>query len=422
MNDYIKRTMEKTVEKMKKSFPVIMITGPRQVGKTTLLSIMADKNKNEKINFISLDDLNARALAIEDPELFLRTYEMPLIIDEFQYAPNLLSYIKIIVDKKRLENLKDNNVKCNGLFYLTGSQAFETMENVTESLAGRIAILDMNGLTNREIENMEDEVFLPDLEVLKNKKKTEILSTIQVFDKIIKGSYPEIYKNKEIDRNEYFETYIRTYIERDIRQLINVQDEIKFLKFISNVAVRTGQELNLSDICNGVGITSVTAEKWLSILKNTGIIYLLQPYSNNNVARIVKKPKVYFMDTGLACYLAGYMDSITLEKSAYNGAIFETYFISEIIKSYINNGFDAKKYLYYYRDNNGKEIDLLIIKNNIVYPIEIKKSANPGKEAIKNFSVVNKFGLEVGNGGVICMKSEIFPIDKENNYIPIELI
>ena len=422
MNDYIKRTMEKTVEKMKKSFPVIMITGPRQVGKTTLLSIMADKNKNEKINFISLDDLNARALAIEDPELFLRTYEMPLIIDEFQYAPNLLSYIKIIVDKKRLENLKNNNVKCNGLFYLTGSQAFETVENVTESLAGRIAILDMNGLTNREIENMEDEVFLPDLEVLKNKRKTEILSTIQVFDKIIKGSYPEIYKNENLDRNEYFETYIRTYIERDIRQLINVQDEIKFLKFISNVAVRTGQELNLSDICNGVGITSVTAEKWLSILKNTGIIYLLQPYSNNNVARIVKKPKVYFMDTGLACYLAGYMDSITLEKSAYNGAIFETYVISEIIKSYINNGFDAKKYLYYYRDNNGKEIDLLIIKNNIVYPIEIKKSANPGKEAIKNFSVVNKFGLEVGNGGVICMKSEIFPIDKENNYIPIELI
>ncbi len=422
MSDYISRTMEKTVDKMKKSFPVIMITGPRQVGKTTLLSMMVEKDKNEKINFISLDDLNARTLAIEDPELFLRTYEMPLIIDEFQYAPNLLSYIKIIVDKKRLENLKNNSVMCNGLFYLTGSQAFETMENVTESLAGRIAVLDMNGLTNRELENIEDEVFVPDLEILKNKKSTEVLSTIQVFDKIIKGSYPEIYKNKELDRNEYFETYIRTYIERDIRQIINVQDEIKFLKFISNVAVRTGQELNLTDICNGIGITNVTAEKWLSILRNTGIVYLLQPYSNNSVARIVKKPKVYFMDTGLACYLAGYMDSKTLEKSAYNGAIFETYVISEIIKSYINNGLDAKKYLYYYRDNNGKEIDLLIIKNNVVYPIEIKKSANPGKEAIKNFSVVKKFGLEVGNGGVICMKSEIFPIDRENNYIPIELI
>ena len=363
-----------------------------------------------------------RALAIEDPELFLRTYEMPLVIDEFQYAPNLLSYIKIIVDNKRLENLKNNKVKCNGLFYLTGSQAFETMENVTESLAGRISILDLNGLTNREIENMENELFIPDIEILKKKKKTKIESTIEVFEKIIKGSYPELYKNKDIDRNQYFETYIRTYIERDIRQLINVQDEIKFLKFISNVAVRTGQELNISDICNGIGITNATAEKWLSILTNTGIVYLLQPYSNNNIARIVKKPKVYFMDTGLACYLAGYMDATTLEKSAYNGAIFETYIVSEIIKSFINNGLDAKKYLYYYRDNNGKEIDLLIIKNNKVYPIEIKKSANLGKEAIKNFNVIEKFGLEIGNGGVICMKNELFPIDKNNNYIPIELI
>lgn len=422
MSDYIKRTMEKTIEKMKDTFPVIMITGPRQVGKTTLLNIMADNNKSEKINFVSLDDLNVRALAIEDPELFLRTYEMPLVIDEFQYAPNLLSYIKIIVDNKRLENLKDDKLKCNGLFYLTGSQAFETMENVTESLAGRIAVLDLNGLTNREIENMENEVFIPDIEILKNKKKTKTKSTIEVFEKILKGSYPELYKNKDIDRNQYFETYIRTYIERDIRQLINIQDEIKFLKFISNVAVRTGQELNISDICNGIGITNSTAEKWLSILTNTGIVYLLQPYSNNNVARIVKKPKIYFMDTGVACYLAGYMDAITLEKSAYNGAIFETYIVSEIIKSFINNGLDARKYLYYYRDNNGKEIDLLIIKNNVVYPIEIKKSANPGKEAIKNFNVIEKFGLDIGNGGVICMKNELFPIDKNNNYIPIELI
>ena len=291
MSDYIKRTMEKTIEKMKDTFPVIMITGPRQVGKTTLLNIMADNNKSEKINFVSLDDLNVRALAIEDPELFLRTYEMPLVIDEFQYAPNLLSYIKIIVDNKRLENLKNNKVKCNGLFYLTGSQAFETMENVTESLAGRISILDLNGLTNREIENMENELFIPDIEILKKKKKTKIESTIEVFEKIIKGSYPELYKNKDIDRNQYFETYIRTYIERDIRQLINVQDEIKFLKFISNVAVRTGQELNISDICNGIGITNATAEKWLSILTNTGIVYLLQPYSNNNIARIVKNQK-----------------------------------------------------------------------------------------------------------------------------------
>ena len=361
-------------------------------------------------------------LAVEDPELFLRTYQVPLIIDEFQYAPNILSYIKIIVDQKRLENLEKENVQCNGLFYLTGSQIFQTMENVTESLAGRIGILDLYGLSNREIEEKQEETFIPTLDKLEKKELTKKLSTIDLYEKIIKGSYPDLYKNEEIDRRKFYETYIKTYIERDIRQIVNIQDELKFLKFIGNVAVRTGQELNMTDICNGIGITNSTGESWLSILTNTGLIYLLQPYSNNNVARIVKKPKIYFMDTGLACYLAGYLDAVTLEKSAYNGAIFETYVITEIIKSYTNKGMDAKKYLYYYRDNNGKEIDLLIIYNNVVYPIEIKKSANPGTEAIKNFDVVKKFGLEVGNGGVICMKEKLFPIDKENNYIPIELI
>ena len=224
------------------------------------------------------------------------------------------------------------------------------------------------------------------------------------------------------DIESYFETYITTYIERDIRQLINVQDELKFYKFISNIAVRTGQELNMTDICNEIGISNMTGDSWLSILTNTGLVYLLQPYSNNNIARIVKKPKIYFMDTGLACYLAGYLNAVTLEKSAFNGAIFETYVITEIIKSYTNQGMNARKYLYYYRDNNGKEIDLLIIYNNKVYPIEIKKSANPPQEAIKNFKIVDKFGLEVGDGGIICMKENLFPINENNNFIPVELI
>lgn len=209
---------------------------------------------------------------------------------------------------------------------------------------------------------------------------------------------------------------------RDIRQLINVQDELKFYKFISNVAVRTGQELNMTDICNEIGITSATGDSWISILVNTGLVYLLQPYSNNNIARIVKKTKIYFMDTGLACYLAGYLDAVTLEKSAFNGPIFETYVITEIIKSYANQGMNARKYLYYYRDNNGKELDLIIVYNNTVYPIEIKKSANPKVDVIKNFKVIEKFGMKIGNGGVICMKDNLFPIDENNNYIPIELI
>lgn len=421
MNKYITRTIEKTLCKIADSFPVVMITGPRQVGKTTLLS-MINSTKFTSLNYISLDDINVRALAIEDPELFLRTYKTPLIIDEFQYAPNLLSYIKIIVDNKRLESLKNDNIPSNGLFYLTGSQAFQTMNQVSESLAGRVGILDLYGLTTREINAKDESFFLPDIKLLETKEKVKELNTLELYEKILKGSYPELYRNENIDANKYFETYIRTYIERDIRQLINVQDEIKFLKFISNVAVRTAQELNMTDICNGVGIANSTGEQWLSILTNTGLIYLLQPYSNNNVSRIVKKPKIYFMDTGIACYLAGYLDAATLEKSAFNGAIFETYVITEIIKSYANQGMDARKYLYYYRDNNGKEIDLLIIYNNVIYPIEIKKSSNPSKESIKNFNVIEKFNIKAGTGGVICMKSNLFPIDKNNYFIPIELI
>lgn len=420
MVGYIKRTIENAIRKNEKSFPVVMITGPRQVGKTTLLNMIMKENK--EITYVSLDDLNARTLAIEDPELFFRTYETPLIIDEFQYAPNILSYIKIQVDKKRLENLENDKIKCNGLYYLTGSQAFQTMKNITESLAGRVGILDLYGLSNREINKVEEDIFIPDLEILKNKVKVKKLSTLKLYEKIIRGSYPELYKNQDMDKNKYFETYIRTYIERDIRQIINVQEELKFLKFINNIAARTGQELNMTDICNGIGISNSTGDRWLSILTNSGLVYLLQPYFNNTVARIIKKPKIYFMDTGLACYLAGYIDAVTLEKSAYSGAIFETYVISEIIKSYTNQGIEAKKYLYYYRDNNLKELDLLIIYNNIVYPIEIKKSASPKRDSIKNFEVVNKFGMKVGNGGVICMKEELFPIDKNNNYIPIELI
>ncbi len=244
----------------------------------------------------------------------------------------------------------------------------------------------------------------------------------ELYQKILKGNYPELYSNESIETKDFFETYIKTYIERDIRELINVKDETKFLKFIESIAVRTGQELNINDISNSIEINNMTAQKWLSILVSTGLVYLLQPYSNNQVARIVKRPKIYFMDTGLACYLAGYMDSVTLEKSAFNGAILETYVITEIIKSFSNQGLNSKKYLYYYRDNNGKEIDLLIIYDNTVYPIEIKKNYNPSKQAIKNFDIVNKFGMNVGNGGVICLSKEIFPLDKQNNLIPIELL
>ena len=421
MDGYIKRSIENKLNQLAKAFPVIMITGSRQVGKTTLLNNI-QKKEIDKLNYISLDNLSIRTLAIEEPEMFLERYKPPLIIDEFQYAPDLLSYIKIIVDEKRKEHLENNEIQATGLYYLTGSQVFHTMKSISESLAGRVGILELYPLSNREIEKKEEEIFLPIYEKLEKKERVRRIEIDELYGKILKGNYPELYSNPNIEPRDFFETYIKTYIERDIRELINVKDEIKFLKFIESVAVRTGQELNINDISNSIEINNMTAQSWLSILVSSGLVYLLQPYSNNNIARIVKRPKIYFMDTGLACFLAGYMDSITLEKSAFNGAIFETYVITEIIKSFANSGLDSRKYLYYYRDNNGKEIDLIIIYNNKIYPLEIKKSYNPGKQAIKNFDVTKKFGLEIGNGGVICLTKDIFPLDKNNNLIPIELL
>lgn len=421
MEKYKTRTIEKSLNALINTCPVIMLTGPRQVGKTTLLNHLVATSK-EKINYISLDNLLIRSQAIEDPELFLRTYETPLIIDEFQYAPELLSYIKIKVDNARQNAMFGDGKNVGTLYYLTGSQVFQTMQNVSESLAGRVGILDLYGFSQREIENKEETIFLPDITILKNKERTRTKTTSEIFEKIINGSYPEVNNQEGRNREQFYGAYIRTYIERDIRQLINIKDENKFLKFISSVAARTAQEYNAMDIANDVEIDSKTVDEWMSILKNTNLIYMLPSYSNNNVQKAIKRPKLYFMDTGLACYLTGYMSSDTLEKSAYNGAIFETYIISEIIKSYTNNGKDPRARLYYYRDTNQKEIDLLIFYDNKVYPVEIKKSANPGKNAIKNFDIVSKFGTEVGNGTILCMMENIMAIDENNYYVPIEYV
>ena len=374
------------------------------------------------MNYVSLDSLKERILAQDDPEMFLSMYETPLIIDEFQYAPDLLSYIKINIDRARIKYLKENKNAPTEMYYLTGSQVFHTMKNVSESLAGRVGIVDLYGLSTRELNGLDGEIFLPDIEKLKNRKKCKRYTVNELYERILKGSYPEIYRNNMLDVEKFYETYIRTYIERDIRELINVKDENKFIKFVMNIAARTGQELNITDIASSIEINNNTADNWLSILKNTGLIFLLQTYSNNNIKRIIKKPKIYFMDTGLACYLTGYVDANTLEKSAYSGAIFETYVITEIIKSFSNNGIDPRKHLFYYRDSNGKEIDLLILYNNTVYPIEIKKGMNPKNSGIKNFNVLEKFGMNIGKGGIMCLTNEIFPINDKNYLIPIEYI
>ena len=419
--NYVSRTMEKTIKKFIGKYPVIMVTGPRQVGKTTLLNYLKFKS-NEKINYVTLDDMLIRTQANEDPELFLRTHEAPLIIDEFQYAPNLLTYIKIIIDEARQNEIFNSKEEAGTMYYLTGSRVFETMKDVSESLVGRVGIFDLFAFSDRELYKMEEPIFNPQIDIIRKVEPTKRLSTNQIFERILKGSYPDVQAGREVSIENYYSNYIRTYIERDIRQLINIKNEIKFTKFISAVAARTGQEFNASKIGTEIGIDGKTADDWISILKNTGIIYLLQSYTNNNATRAVRTQKVYFMDTGLACYLTGYTDNEVLEKSSYSGAIFETYIISEIIKSYSNNGIDPKRYLYFYRDSNQKEIDLLIINNNTVYPVEIKKSSNPGISAIKNFNVVDKFNMNNGNGIVLCLCREINALDNNNYLVPIEYI
>lgn len=418
---YRHRTIERCLQEMINAFPVIMLSGPRQVGKTTLLNYLAQQT-TEKWNFVTFDDLNLRTQAIEEPELFLMNQRTPLVIDEFQYAPNLLSYIKIIVDKARTNELFGDKQEVGTLFYLTGSQVFQTMAVVSESLAGRVAILDLYGFSSREMNGLLEDIFVPKIENLKARTRAKRLSSYDIFERIFHGSFPELHNKPHIGVKKFYETYVRTYLERDIRQIIKVKDELKFLKFISSVAARTSQEYNASNIASDVDIDSKTVDHWMSVLKNTGLVYLLQPYFNNQVARAIKRPKICFMDTGLACYLTGYTDIKTLELGAYNGAIFETYLISEIIKSFSNNGLDPRKYLYYYRDHNGCEIDLLVLYDHIIYPVEIKKSANPQKSSIKNFKVIEKFAMDCGNGIVLCLMEDIFALDSNNYCVPIEYI
>jgi len=399
---YIKRNAEDIIKKQEKMFKTILITGARQVGKTTML-----KNMKSNINYITLDDVILNQAAVEDPDLFLKSKQLPLIIDEIQYAPNLLRNIKMVVD----------NSEEKGLFYLTGSQQFNLMKEVTESLAGRVGIFNLLGLSLREIKEIDfNKSFLPTEEYLNERKKHNLdISYEEIWDIIYKGSMPALY-NGEVDADMFYSMYVSTYIERDVRNLTQVGDIMLFSKFMIALASRIGQLLNLESVCNEIGITIPTAQRWLSILQTSNIIYLLEPYYNNIMKRAVKTPKIYFLDTGLAAYLTKWKSKDSLESGIMAGNFFENFVIVEILKSYYNAG-ELRPSIYFYRDKEKREIDLIIEQNGKLYPIEIKKSANPSKDMIKSFDVLEKV-KEVGEGAIICMYDKIIDLDDKNKVIP----
>lgn len=412
---YIKRSIEQTITKLSEEFPVIVVTGARQVGKSTMLRMI----KDEGMNYVSLDDMDVRNLALSDPKYFLEQYSYPLLIDEIQYAPDLLPYIKMIVDEERLKSLK-NNEPTRALFWLTGSQQFNVMKNISESLAGRVGVLSLYSLSLSEITHNASSVFSPNVDELKKKEVATMLDTKQIFERIYSGGMPSVVTEK-VDRNDYFSSYVTTYIERDVRQLLNVGRTIEFYNFLQYIAVRTAQEVNYNSIAGDIGIDSKTAKNWISILEASGIIYLLQPYYSNLSNRIIKSPKLYFMDTGLCSYLAKYPNAETLEVGALGGAIFETFVVSEIIKNLTSHGIDPRMRLYYYRDKEQKEIDLVYVEGDTLYPVEIKKGVSPSNPD-KNFDVLQKYSKDVATGIVLCMSKSLQPINKNCWLVPVEYI
>jgi AAA+ family protein len=405
---YIKRSLEKVVLQATKEYPVVLVSGSKQVGKTTMLKkLMEGTNRN----YVSLDDLQERALAKNDPEMFLQLHKPPILIDEVQYAPELFSMIKLIVDKEHRK----------GDFWLTGSQIFDLMKGVQESLAGRVAVLSLSSLSQTEIYGGEDRPFQIEIEHLMKRKEGRTSADLQeIFRRIFQGSMPAIVSNEVSNNSIFYGSYLSTYIERDVRNLSDSIDSLKFLRFLTAVAARCSQMLNVNEIARDADINLKQAKDWMGILETLGIIFYLHPFSNNMLKRLVKTPKYYFYDTGLVAYLTKWSSPETLENGAMNGAILENYVVSEIRKSYLNSG--KAPFMYYYRDKDAREIDIILEQNGELNPIEIKKSANPAPEILRSFSVLEKTGLNRGKGAVICMKMELSAFNQENFIVPVWLL
>ena len=406
--NYIPRNLEQIVNQVTKEYPAVLVTGPRQVGKTTMLRKLMEGTDR---SYVSLDDLGERSLAREDPELFLQMHKPPVLIDEVQYAPELFTYIKIYVDTRQEP----------GAFWLTGSQVFRLMDGVQESLAGRVAVLSLTSLAQAEICGSPMPPFELELDALREREGERTPADVnEIFQRIYRGSMPAVVSRQVSNSQIFYSSYISTYIERDVKELSEAIDSLKFFRFMTAAAARCSQMLNVSEIAQDADINQKQAKDWLQILEKLGIIFYLHPYSNNLLKRLVKTPKLYFYDSGLVCYLTRWSSAEVLQSGAMNGAVLENYVVSEIAKTYINSG--REPYMYYYRDKDAREIDLVLEHDGMLNPLEIKKTSNPGTELTRVFGLLDKASVPRGKGAVICMRMKVGAIDRDNYIVPVWLI
>jgi len=394
---------------MSSFFKVVLVTGARQVGKTTMLKHLSE---GEGRTYVSLDNLMARELAQSDPVLFFQTYKPPIIVDEVQYAPELFEQIKVLCEESEE----------TGRFWLTGSQQYKMIKRVRETLAGRICILNLHSLSQSEKMGVKHDNSLDfSLDCLKERQKAVPKNdVVSVFEHIWRGGMPQVMSADIEQRQEYYDSYINSFIMRDVAELGGVTDTLRFGKFLSACAALVGEQVNYKTLADTAEITQPTAKEWLSILEGLSIVYLLRPYANNALKRLTKAPKLYFCDTGLAAYMSMWLTRETLMNGAASGHFFENYVVAELLKHYSYS--ESKGVMTYYRDSNAKEIDIFIEENNLIHPLEIKKSANPDRREVKKFAILEKTNMQIGSGGIISMCEEPVPIDAMNCFIPCNLI
>lgn len=408
----IKRTIKDVVHNSINSYPITLITGARQIGKSTLCYELA---KQYNYNYVSLDDIDNRSEALTDPKFFLSKHKAPLIIDEVQYAPILFNCLESIVNKKRLET-----GEANGMYILTGSQKFKLMQNVTESMAGRVGVINMSTLSYNETIGRNEIPFSVDLDKLFDRVEPKI-TTDRLFELITKGFYPELYRNNNLNVNTFYSNYVATYVDRDVSELVNVKNKLLFHKLMQLLASLTGEELVYDNLAKLVGVDKKTIVNWISVLEASNIIYLLQPYYELSLTkRVVKRPKIYFKDTGLACYLAKLGDPKSLAVSHFAGHFVETYVINELIKSYENTESYAE--FYYYRDNDQNEVDLIIQSNGELTLIEIKSGMNFNNSSIKGFKALEGSKYKINKSCIICLSTDIYKINDNVYALPISVI